>query len=212
MTNYGLRAYGKVAEPVRLTWNEHPNPNVTQYQIWRKVNQGNLMLLETLNRGTLSWTDAEYVLASGCPCENLNYDVRAYYSVEQTYANGSLIAVQGENNIQSKTNSSTTGPELLTAPTEYSITAYPNPFNPTTQIRYGVPEQSRITLTIFNELGQEVRRLVDGIQAPGYHAAIWNGTNSIGANVASGVYLYKLEAVGSNGATFVQTKKLLLLK
>jgi flagellar hook assembly protein FlgD len=53
---------------------------------------------------------------------------------------------------------------------------------------------------------------VDGIQAPGYHAAIWNGTNSAGEKVASGVYLYKLEAVGSNGATFVQTKKLLLLK
>jgi hypothetical protein len=89
---------------------------------------------------------------------------------------------------------------------------YPNPFNPATQIRYGVPEQSRVTLAIFNELGQEVRRLVDGIQASGYHAAIWNGTNSTGATVASGVYLYKLEAVGSNGATFVQTKKLLLLK
>lgn len=100
-----------------------------------------------------------------------------------------------------------------TIPVAYSLDQnYPNPFNPTTQISYGVPEQSRITLTIYNALGQEVRRLVDGVQAPGNHAVIWNGTNSAGEKVASGVYLYKLEAAGSKGATFVQTKKLVLLK
>jgi len=138
--------------------------------------------------------------------------------INTTTGVGTVIGSMGISSVQAigmYPDSSTVGVEEPGSgmPTQYVLDQnYPNPFNPTTQIRYGVPEQSRITLTIFNELGQEVRRLVDGIQPPGYHAAIWNGTSSTGATVASGVYLYKLEAVGANGATFVQTKKLLLLK
>ena len=139
--------------------------------------------------------------------------------INTTTGVGTLIGSMGISSVQAIAmypDTFTVGVQELASsmpPTHYTLDQnYPNPFNPTTQIRYGVPEQSRITLAIFNQLGQEVRRLVDGIQAPGYHAAIWNGTNSTGANVASGVYLYKLEAVGSNGATFLQTKKLLLLK
>jgi len=170
------------------------------------------VLLATLNRGTLSWIDIEYVLSSGCPCENINYDVRAYYAVEQTYARPAWIGVQGENNIQSKPNSSNTGPEFLAGPTEYSITAYPNPFNPTTQIRYGLPQQSTVKLTIYNVVGQEVIRLADENQNAGYYTTRWDGLNALGNPVTSGLYFYKLEARGTDGHTFTEVKKMLLLK
>lgn len=79
---------------------------------------------------------------------------------------------------------------------------YPNPFNPTTTIRYGLPQQSSVTLTLFNTLGQLVATLVNENQDAGYHEAKFDGTG-----LASGVYLYRIQA-----GEYVQMRKLLLLK
>lgn len=79
---------------------------------------------------------------------------------------------------------------------------YPNPFNPSTVIRYALPVRSHVTLSVYNTLGQEVAALVNENQEPGYHESTFEGTN-----LASGVYLYRLQA-----GSFVQTKRLLLLK
>jgi outer membrane protein assembly factor BamB len=79
---------------------------------------------------------------------------------------------------------------------------YPNPFNPSTTIRYGLPHQSEVSLTVFNMLGQQVRTLVNETQDAGYHALRFDGTN-----LASGVYFCRIQA-----GSFVQTKRLLLLK
>jgi len=84
---------------------------------------------------------------------------------------------------------------------------YPNPFNPTTQISYGLPSASHVTLTIYNELGQEVTRLVDDVQPEGFHEVRWNGLNSSGATVGTGIYFYQLRA-----DDFVQVKKMILVK
>lgn len=84
---------------------------------------------------------------------------------------------------------------------------YPNPFNPTTTIRFGLPVESKVTLSIYNTLGQKIRTLVSGVQRPGYHRATWNGTNRFGHQVSSGVYFYRIES-----KTGVQAKKMLLIK
>ena len=84
---------------------------------------------------------------------------------------------------------------------------FPNPFNPITEIRYAVPEKSDVTLIIYNINGQEVIRWRrEGIKA-GYYKQVWQGTNNNGVKVASGLYIYRLEA-----GNFVQSKKMLLLK
>jgi hypothetical protein len=84
----------------------------------------------------------------------------------------------------------------------------PNPFNPTTTIRYEVRESGPVTLKIYNVAGQLVRTLVDGERAAGQvHEATWNGLNDGGRPVSSGVYFYKLVA-----RDFTQTKKMVLLK
>lgn len=84
---------------------------------------------------------------------------------------------------------------------------YPNPFNPETSIRFYLPEAGKIKLTIYNTLGQEVAVLVDGIKNAGAHLVKWDGKNSSGDFIATGIYYYKLEF---NDNTKVM--KMLLLK
>jgi len=85
---------------------------------------------------------------------------------------------------------------------------YPNPFNPTTTIKYQLAKQANVTLRIYSITGQLIRTIVDGVQQqPGYYSVIWDGLNNSGQQVASGVYIYRLEA-----GSFVSMKKMLLLK
>jgi hypothetical protein len=94
------------------------------------------------------------------------------------------------------------------APLTYSLEQnYPNPFNPETQIRYGIPKNAKVTLRIYNVFGQLVSTLYDGEQVAGTHVVKWNGLNSLGQRVSSGIYFYKLET-----RDFAQVRKLLLTK
>ena len=72
----------------------------------------------------------------------------------------------------------------------------PNPFNPETAIRYDVPSESRVRLAVYNLMGQTVRVLVDERHVVGRHAVVWDGKDAFGREVASGVYLYRMEAGG----------------
>ncbi|OYV88564.1 MAG: hypothetical protein B7Z63_00145, partial [Ignavibacteriae bacterium 37-53-5] len=67
--------------------------------------------------------------------------------------------------------------------------------------------QERVTLEIYDVLGQKVSTLVDGMLQPGQYAAMWNGANNSGVRVATGVYFYRLQA-----GSFISVKKMLLLK
>ena len=71
---------------------------------------------------------------------------------------------------------------------------HPNPFNPSTTIVYHLPEPASVNLTIYNVLGQEIRRLVRETQQPGFYSVVWDGTEASGHQVASGLYLYRLKA------------------
>ena len=84
---------------------------------------------------------------------------------------------------------------------------YPNPFNPTTEIHYTLPASGMVTLTIHNALGQEVARLVDGVQQAGTFAASWNALDQAGRALPSGVYFYRLQA-----ESFSETRSMILLK
>jgi len=85
---------------------------------------------------------------------------------------------------------------------------FPNPFNPTTTIRYTLPRSSNVSVAVYNMLGQRVADLVSADQSAGSYQVVWNAT------VASGIYFYRLEAVGANGSNerFVDVKKMVVLK
>jgi uncharacterized protein (TIGR02145 family) len=93
-------------------------------------------------------------------------------------------------------------------PTEFALHEnYPNPFNPTTTLRFDLPKVSDITLTIYNMLGQKVRTFDYQNTSAGYHSVTWDATNDLGQQVGAGVYLYQLQT-----KDFVKTRKMVLLK
>ena len=84
---------------------------------------------------------------------------------------------------------------------------YPNPFNPSTTIKYDLPIRSHVTVFIYDILGKEVKRLVNIAQEPGNKSVSWNGTDSFGNPVSAGVYLCQIRS-----GEFLQTNKMVLLK
>ena len=84
---------------------------------------------------------------------------------------------------------------------------YPNPFNPATTIAFQLPTATDVMVKIYNMLGREVKVLISKRFDAGTYSVLWDGLDSQGKQVASGVYLYRIETKG-----FSQTRKLLLLK
>ena len=89
---------------------------------------------------------------------------------------------------------------------------YPNPFNPSTRIEYEVPSRSNVRLVVYDILGQLVRTLVSADQSIGRFTAVWDGTNDSGVQLASGMYVYRLEATEGTGRSAVLSRKMLFLK
>ena len=97
---------------------------------------------------------------------------------------------------------------LANIPSVFSLSQnYPNPFNPITKMNYNLPMRSKVNISIYNVLGQEIKTLVNEVQEYGYHSISWNGKDNFGRDMASGVYFTRMVSKG-----FTQTKKMLLVK
>lgn len=93
-------------------------------------------------------------------------------------------------------------------PSTYSVSQnYPNPFNPKTTIEYRLSNSARVTIDIYNVLGQKIRRLVDRVQPAGVYLVDWDGTDGNDQVVATGLYFYHFKA-----GDLQETKKMVLLK
>ena len=90
---------------------------------------------------------------------------------------------------------------------DYLMTNYPNPFNPSTEILYKIPNDDYISIVIFNIKGNIVMSLVNDYQSAGKYSIHWNGKNEQGESVSAGMYIYSLQA-----GSYRQTKKMILLK
>ena len=149
---------------------------------------------------TVSWkingTSGSYELSDG---SGVLHPVRGEGSLK--------IASSAVNHITLKV---TSGSDL---PKEFSLSQnYPNPFNPTTTIKYGLPVDSRVTVEIYNVLGQRVRTLMNEDSPAGRYVVEWNGTGNERQQLASGVYFLHLSAKGVNGKAFNEVRKLMMVK
>ncbi len=92
---------------------------------------------------------------------------------------------------------------------------FPNPFNPDTEIRYALPQRARVTVAVYNSLGQKVKTLLSAEQDAGMQSVTWDGTDEQGNAVASGLYLYRIMAATThpeNGTTYRQVRKMILMR
>jgi len=103
---------------------------------------------------------------------------------------------------------------ILEIPSEFELQQnYPNPFNPTTNIEFSIPEASEVILKIYNNLGEEIATLVSNRLNAGNYTYTWDASRPAG--MASGVYLYRLEAKGMGqgiGQSFIETRKMILMR
>jgi hypothetical protein len=124
--------------------------------------------------------------------------------------NAKYLYVPGDSASALITSGNVTGVESNSSntPEQYYLgNNYPNPFNPSTTIEFGLPEQSQVTLSVFNILGQKVLEMRDRSLAAGVHSTTFNASQ-----LGSGVYFYSIHATGNSGRTFVEFKKMTLLR
>ena len=191
-----------VGDPIYITWDEHPNTNVTQYYVMRKVKHSRYYSYEgpdtiaILNRGTTSYHDYDYTYTSGYSDDLLQYDIWAKYSIENSFSDSNYTATfgvgEGGGRILPKANDA--GKDIIAmskkVPTEYKLDQnYPNPFNPWTSIPFSLPERAEVQISIFNLRGEEVAHLLSGSLEAGHHVTRWNASQT-----PSGLYLVKMEA------------------
>lgn len=84
---------------------------------------------------------------------------------------------------------------------------FPNPFNPSTKIEFSIPITAHVTISIYNILGQETATLIDEIKPAGNYTIIWNGADSFGQKVSSGIYIYRIIA-----NDYTESKKMALVQ
>ncbi|HEX9252377.1 MAG TPA: S8 family serine peptidase [Ignavibacteriaceae bacterium] len=175
---------------VTLNWATATEVNNSGFQIERKPN------------GSNEWISISFVSGKGTSTE------RSYYS----YLDKSLAVGKYSYRLKQVDLDGTFeySPEIevdVNAPDEFTLYQnYPNPFNPATTIEYSLPEKADVTISIYTSIGELVTTLVNGTIEAGYQKATFNA-----ANLTSGTYIYQMKAV-SSGRTFVDTKKMLLIK
>ena len=184
-------------------------PNETVTETFMISNLGNAEL-----NGTIDVTEdfeisaSEYSLAIG---ENIEVTVSFTPETAGEYTGSVAITSNDTNNPEatialSGTGNGTNSDDLIPLVTELQGN-YPNPFNPTTTIKYALNADTKVELEIYNIKGQAVKTLVNENQAAGYHSIVWNGKDNSNRQTASGIYFYKFKA-----GNIVSMKKMILMK
>ncbi|MGE5314245.1 MAG: FlgD immunoglobulin-like domain containing protein [Acidobacteriota bacterium] len=138
---------------------------------------------------------------------NVTGIISQYTSSSSVYNNGYELMPRGMSDIKPITITSVDGMESGLPKTYELANNFPNPFNPSTVIRFALPAQSMAKLVVYDMLGREVRTLVKSMLNAGYFETTWNGKDNAGRQVSSGIYIYRMEA-----GSFVSAKKMMLLK
>lgn len=158
-----------------------------------------MQLIGTRSRGTTTFTDNRYTKSRTYDEYLLFYDVRAYYSTEGTYSNPDFIAIYGGPPLQ-KISDTTLVEHVI--PKEYSLSNFPNPFNPSTVIEYQLPKAGFVEIKVFDAIGKKVATLVNEEKESGRYQAQF-GSNDL----PSGMYIYTIKV-----NDYFASKKMLLVK
>ncbi|MDD4856769.1 MAG: FlgD immunoglobulin-like domain containing protein [Candidatus Krumholzibacteria bacterium] len=178
---------------LRITWTENEESDLSRYNVYRGTSEdfvpGSGNLAATLDDN--EWFDSSW-----------SWDAGYCYKISATdlHGNESGYALLDPDNI--------TDTETPGAPrSSYLSQNYPNPFNPTTSISFGLSAPGHVSLRIYDVAGRLMREIVNGDRQAGKYRETWDGRDSNGRTVASGIYFCKLSA-----GSFVETRKMALMR
>ena len=209
--NYGHNLFG---DPEMLIWTESPRTlNVTYPQVIESGTQ-EIGFQVSLNESPVSQakiciTQGNEILFLGETDQqgelnaqlNLNCDT----ALAITVTKHNFIPHQGAIKLCSTSGVNDDGNPV---PLRFELDQnYPNPFNPTTCISYQIPENGKVSIEIFNILGQKIKTLINENQITGNHIAVWDSKDDNGEQLPSGVYFYRITTKQN-----IETKKMVLLK
>lgn len=190
-----------------IDWDDNPETDIDYYEVWRqkkRLSDGYIyQAVHIASPTSSSYTDT-YVFMDGMQNDHdWRYAVKAVNT--SSYESGLSSYSQWVNgNFPHKER-----PELTdSTPEEFALQQnYPNPFNPTTQITYAIPEAAEVSIKVYNIMGQQVATLVNTNISAGFHEI-----NFDASALSSGMYIARMEAVGSSGKTFNRELKMQLIK
>ncbi|MDL1893681.1 choice-of-anchor D domain-containing protein [Sphingobacteriales bacterium CHB3] len=170
----------------------------------------NLAIL--LTRDAVPWLSTDVTQGVLAPSDSMSVKVQVHPGVMTQGTHRARLTLTGNTGapmfVPVRLDIVTSIEGVAALPTTFALEQnYPNPFNPSTTIRYALPAESKVTLKVFNILGQEVEQLVAAVQPAGFYDVRWD------ARVATGVYLMRIEATPTSGSpAFIQVRKMLLMK
>lgn len=176
-----------------LTWSRNQEPTVSYYAVFCDSLSG-----FGPSTDNLVTTSADTTVTLAAPADT------AWYVVCAVDTNGYASGYSSE--VMSLPTTGTAAGDVVRYENRLEQNV-PNPFNPTTTIRYSVADRARVSLRIYDVSGRLVRVLADDEKSPGVYTVVWNGVNDSGQIVSSGVYFYRFEA-----GSYAHTRKLVLLK
>ena len=178
---------------VSLTWTEIVNEEAKYYTVYKRDITAGGSFETLVNVTETAFVDLNVIIGN-----SYEYYVTAtdFANNEGEISNSYTLMITSVDNLENA------------IPDEFALGQnYPNPFNPTTSISYQLPVSGTVRLQVFNLNGELVTTLVNGEMSAGYHTVEWNGLTSTGRSIASGVYLYRIQA-----NEFVQVRKMIMMK
>lgn len=195
------------ANPI-LSWG--PSQRANYYKIYRRnawdLNWG---YLGTTSLTTFTDIFLDITNPNSPGAENFYYQVRAFHDYGISIPSNS-VSIWGLSFFKKRDEKAV----INSVPIYYSLESnYPNPFNPTTTIKYELPEASSVSISIYDIRGNEVKTWENANESPGYKQITWQATDSHGNKVPAGIYIYKLTATShETDKVFSKSMKMVLLK
>lgn len=198
-------------EPLQLSWSDHPNPGITEYHIWRKYKDVSRSVrvgpaqIGTVPRGSTTFTDWDCIYTGSQLSDLVFYDIRPYSSYDMIE---SAETWNGPYGAEVELYKRQPGGDSLNAQipadkeTSYSLNNYPNPFNPSTRVRYSIKESGFVSLKVYDILGNLVKELVNEYKPAGNYSVSFDGSS-----LPSGIYISSIRS-----GSYTETKKMLLIK
>jgi hypothetical protein len=202
-TPAGIVGSGSPGDHPRITWSGNTEADLAYYIIYRTpCGIAQYDSIATVSKDSTGFTDVAKTISGGGEGE-IRYKVKAKDNAGGFSGLSSSVGFACTQRQDKSAGSETEMPTIIALRPNY-----PNPFNPSTEIRFDLPEPAMVSLIVYDLLGRKVADLVSGRYEAGYHSAVWNASD-----MASGVYLARFNVVNELGnAVYTKTNKLVLMK